>query len=195
MDQLLRRGPPYHAVCFLAEWAAEHWNQIDGLLLPSGQDPIDIPFRRILNFAYTLITKDFDAVQRAEFDLALEEPEVRQHRDDLQADAQLRRAAATVGFNPDKAMPAAWRARQEGLAELERRRLAGEQVPTRPVRMYRGKGAPSSPPPAVPDPIEHRQRIRDEEAELLEKSPRQWAEEAAEAEATREGGPEPEKEV
>lgn len=187
MDQQLRDRPPYHAVTFLAEWAAEHWNQIDGLLLPSGQDPIDLPFRRILNFAYTLVTKDFDAEQRAHFDKLMEEPDVVAAEEAAAAltesDEMVRRTAGNLGFNVERAAAAAWEARQAGLAELERRRRAGEPLPTPPRDVSRVPPRPSPDQEAAA----HAALIRDEEALVLDTSPSEWVAEG-EAVAEREAG-------
>lgn len=94
---------------------------------------MDLPFRRILNFAYTLITKDFDAEQKAKFNELMEEPEVVAAQAaataGLEADESVRRSSGAIGFNPDKALAAAFAERQKGLAHLEQLRAEGKPLP------------------------------------------------------------------
>jgi hypothetical protein len=132
VDDRVRHGNPYAAACFLSEWAAEHWDLIDGKLAVSGQDPLDMPFRRVLNVAYTLWRDGFDPAVWPELDKMLAWPEERAEAEReanlREQDASVRQSAAFVGANVDKMYERALAARREALDELARRRAQAERV-------------------------------------------------------------------
>lgn len=119
MDDRVRHGNPYHAACFLSEWAAEHWDLIDGRLAVSGQDPLEMPFRRVLNVAYTLWRDGFSPEAWPELDKLLEWPDEREEKERDQSlreqDASVRQSAAVLGADVDKMYERALAARQAAL--------------------------------------------------------------------------------
>lgn len=145
MDHRIRHRDPYAAVLFLAEWAADHWEEIDATCaLTSGIDPIDLPNRRIVNLAKRLFLDTLVPEARERISLLLDFPEVREERETALAEQQraqrerdqsssVERSAATLHVNVEKMYERAARARAAGLAELERRRREAESQPPEEV--------------------------------------------------------------
>lgn len=105
----------------------------------AGLDPIELPVHRLLNIAQSLWLEEYDPERRAELRLLLAWPEDREEHDRKTAEAErqaavaeqdssVRGSAAVIGVNVDKMYERGLKARAAGLAELERRRLAAEQL-------------------------------------------------------------------
>jgi hypothetical protein len=100
VDHRIRHRNPYPAVCYIAEWAADHWDELDATLaLTSGLDPMDLPFRRVINIAKRLLLEQYEPEARERLGLILDWPEVRAEQDAKRtaAEAANREQAQTMG--------------------------------------------------------------------------------------------------
>lgn len=133
----------------------------------AGTDPLELDFRRLINLAEHLWLEGMDPELREPNRLILAWPEekeehARQERltaraqQEQEAESQLRQSAAVIGVDLESMYERQVRARQLGLAQIAENQRQAEA-----------------------------KRLRDVEAEVLDTSPREWADQAA-AEVERE---------
>ena len=77
-----------------------------------------LPWRRVMNIAYAILTDGWTMAMREEFDAELGTTADKAKRRDEEQDRSARQTAATLGTNVDDMVERAWQARQRALAEI-----------------------------------------------------------------------------